>query len=132
MWRIIAVILIVAPGVAAIAAQQPVEGHWLRCSLTQDILRDQAGKSTTKPLTGSVIFIIDDANRTFFTFSETDQAFTKLQANVQPREVTWYDGPLVDTLNRVTGVFTVVASPFHEANGSCMPIDPLVTTKPKF
>ena len=107
---------------------------WLKCTLTQDIFRGDAGKVTTKPLSGSVIFIIDDDddNSSFFAYREDTQTQTKLAANVTEREVTFYDGPLSDTINRVTGTFVVVASPFHEAHGSCDAIAPIARGKPKF
>jgi hypothetical protein len=133
MKRTIACVLIAIPCLAVPLAQARAEAQWLRCTLAQDIVRDTSGKVTTKDLGGgSVVFIIDDDTRSFYTFGENTQILTKLQANVQAREVTFYDGPLSDTISRVTGTFTVVESPYHEAHGSCGPISPLLKDKPKF
>jgi len=108
--------------------------RWLRCTLTTDVVRDTSGKETKKDLPGgsSVVFIINDANQAFFTYDESKDSMTKLQADVRPRQVTFFDGPLSDTINRMTGTFTVVQSPYHEADGTCAPIDPLSKGKPKF
>jgi hypothetical protein len=133
MNRIVATILMAAVlGLPIPLAQARGDPQWLKCTLNQDIVRDSAGKVTTKALSGSVIFVIDDVTQNFFTYSEATKAFTKLQADVKDREVTFYDGPLFDTIGRVTGTFSVVASPFHEAHGNCVPITPLVTGSPKF
>lgn len=113
------------------SADARVEAQWLRCTLTQDIVRNESGSETRKALTG-VIFIIDEGTRAFYTYREDTKSVTKLQADVEATEVTFFDGPLQDTISRVTGAFSVVASPYHEANGACVPIDPLSSGKPKF
>ena len=131
MKRSITVALSAILCLAALTAEASAEEQWLRCTLAQDIVTKTSGKETTKPLSGSsVIFIIRDDN--FFTYGADTKALTKLQANVSAREVTFYDGPLSDTISRVTGTFTVVESAYHEAHGTCTPIDPITTDQPKF
>jgi len=138
LWRTTAARFLAPALIAIVIVGLPPVAHartdpqWLQCSLTQDIVRDSSGKTTTKKLTGSVIFLIDDVEDNFFTYSAKTKAFTKLQADVRNKAVTFYDGPLFDTISRVTGTFTVVESPFHEAHGSCAAIDPLVKDRPKF
>ena len=113
-------------------AKASAQEQWLRCTLTQDIVTDTSGKSTTKPMSGSsVIFIIKDDD-TFYTYAADTKALTKLKAIVQPRQISFYDCPLSDTISRVTGTFTVVESAYHEAHGTCIPIDAITTDQPKF
>jgi hypothetical protein len=129
----LAIILVALAYLAASNAEAQTDEHWLRCTLTQDIVRDTSGNVTTKDLgASSVIFIIRDATSTLYTYSEKTQTMTKLQADVRARDVNFFDGPLSDRINRVTGTFSVVASPYHEAHGDCVPIDSLATDKPKF
>ena len=127
-WILAAFLCIAAP----LAARAEGE-HWLRCTLTQDVVRDTSGRETKKDMSGSsVVFVINDMSRTFFTYNEANEAMTTLKADVRPNQVNFFDGPLSDTINRVSGTFTVVASPYHEASGTCLPIDPLSKGKPKF
>jgi adenylate cyclase len=126
-------VLIVILCLAVPLAKAQAAGQWLRCTLTKDIMRDSSGRATTTVLNGSsVIFIINDEKRTFYTYRDDTQTLTELRADVQAREVTFFDGPLSDTISRVTGTFNVVASPYHEAHGRCVPINPMTKDKPKF
>lgn len=130
---VVVAILMAVGALTGARAAAAADEHWLRCTLAEDVTRDNSGKETKKPLgNSSVVFVIRDASSTFFTYNEKTEMLQKLAANVQPRQVTFFDGPLSDTINRVTGAFTVVASSFHEADGTCVPIESLMKGTPKF